>query len=146
MEGLDIYDRSVTYDAIDSLDRGPATFVDIAGDDEVRRAIHSHYGEELAHSMAVGITHWEELPDGGGEFPGPRPTFFFAPDRIVKRSADWGGAGLEERVAGAWHPFCEWIGSWLEVVRGEGFDAVRDAYLDVLEGRVAPKNAHVLRL
>ncbi len=32
VEGLGIYGRTVTYDAIDSLERGPATFVDIAGD------------------------------------------------------------------------------------------------------------------
>jgi hypothetical protein len=30
------------------------------------------------------------------------------------------------------------------VVRGQGFEAVRSAYLDVLEGRVDPKTAHVL--
>ena len=36
VEGLGIYDRTVAYDEIDSLDGGPATFVDIAGDGEVR--------------------------------------------------------------------------------------------------------------
>jgi hypothetical protein len=143
--GLDIYDRTLTYDEIDSLERGPASFVDIAGDAAVRLAVHSHYGDDLVHSMAVGVTHWEEL-GGGGELPGPAPAFFFAPDRVVKRSRDWGRAELESRVAAAWHPFCEWIGGWLEVVRGSGFDAVRDAYLDVLEGRVEPRSAHVLTL
>ena len=96
VEGLGIYGRTVTYDAIDSLERGPATFVDIAGDGDVRRAVHSHYGDALAHSMAVGMTHWEELSaPAAGELPGPAPTFFFAPDRVAKRSKDWGGAGLE---------------------------------------------------
>jgi Protein of unknown function (DUF2855) len=42
VEGLGIYGRTVAYDAIDSLDRGPATYVDIAGDAEVRLAVHSH--------------------------------------------------------------------------------------------------------
>jgi Protein of unknown function (DUF2855) len=146
VEGLGIYGRVVTYDAVDSLDRGPATFVDIAGDGAVRQAVHSHFGAELVHSMAVGVTHWEELGAGAGELPGPPPTFFFAPDRVVKRSKDWGRTGLEQRVAGAWHPFCEWIGERLEVIHGEGFDAVRSAYLDVLEGRVAPNTAHVVSL
>ncbi len=144
--GLGIYGRVVTYDAVDSLDHGPATFVDIAGDGAVRQAVHSHFSDELVHSMAVGVTHWEELGDGAGDLPGPKPTFFFAPDRVVKRSKDWGRAGLEQRVAGAWHPFCEWIGARLEVVHGQGFDAVRSAYLDVLEGRVAPQMAHVISL
>jgi Protein of unknown function (DUF2855) len=145
VEGLGIYGRTVTYDAIDSLERGPATYVDISGDGGVRRAVHSHYGDALAYSMAVGVTHWEDL-GGGGELPGPAPTLFFAPNRVVKRSKDWGGAGMETRVADAWHPFCEWIGGWLEPIRGSGFEAVKSAYLDVLEGRVDPKTAHVLSL
>lgn len=146
VEGLGIYDRVAAYDAIESLGAGPATYVDIAGDGAVRLAVHSHYGEELIYSMAVGATHWEGFGSGHPELPGPAPTFFFAPDRVVKRSRDWGRGGLESRVADAWHPFCEWIGGWLETIRGEGFDAVRDAYLDVLEGRVEPKSAHVLSL
>jgi len=145
--GLGIYDRTVPYDAIDSLGPGPATFVDIAGDAAVRRAVHTHYGDELAHSMAVGVTHWEDFGTGGADpLSGPTPTFFFAPDRVTKRAADWGRASLEQRVAEAWHPFCEWISGWLEVNHGHGFDAVRGAYLDVLEGRVNPKTAHVITL
>jgi hypothetical protein len=147
---LGIYDRTVTYDEIDSLERGPAAFVDFAGDGAVRQAVHSHYGDELVHSMAVGVTHWEEVGGGGmgggGELPGPQPIFFFAPTRVSKRAADWGRGGLEQRVADAWHPFCEWTGSWLETIPGQGFDAVRSAYLDVLEGRVDPKTAHVISL
>jgi hypothetical protein len=42
------------------------------------------------------------------------------------------------RVAHAWHPFCE------STIRGDGFKAVQRAYLDVLEGRVEPKTAHLL--
>jgi hypothetical protein len=146
VEGLGIYGRVVAYDAVDSLDRGPATFVDVAGDGAVRAAVHNHFGDELVHSMAVGVTHWEELGAGAGELPGPTPTLFFAPDRVTKRAADWGSAGLEERVAEAWHPFCDWTAGWLEPIPGTGFDAVRSAYLDVLDGRVAPTRAHVLSL
>jgi Protein of unknown function (DUF2855) len=143
VEGLGIYGRTVAYAEIDSLNAGPATFVDIAGDGAVRLAVHSHYGDELVHSMAVGVTHWEEL-ESSVELPGPVPAFFFAPDRVTKRGRDWGRSGLETRVADAWHPFCEWTGGWLETIRGEGFGAVRDAYLDVIEGRVDPRHAHVL--
>jgi hypothetical protein len=144
--GLGIYDSVVAYDAIDSLDRGPATFVDIAGDGAVRLAVHSHYGDRLVHSMAVGVTHWEELPTGAADLPGPKPIFFFAPDRVRQRTGDWGRAGLASRVADAWQPFCDWTAGWLQPIPGEGFDAVRDAYLDVLEGKVDPRSAHVLTL
>jgi hypothetical protein len=146
VEGLGIYGSTVTYDAIESLERRPSSFVDIAGDGAVRHAVHSHYGDDLLYSMTVGVTHWEELGSGGDGLPGPTPIFFFAPDVVVKRSQDWGRAGLEQRVADAWHPFCEWIGGRLETIEGHGFEAVQSAYLDVLEGWVEPKNAHVLTL
>jgi hypothetical protein len=112
----------------------------------VRQTVHTHYGDRLAHSMAVGLTHWEQLGAGAGELPGPAPALFFAPDRVVKRSEDWGRAGLERRVAEAWHPFCEWTGGWLRTIPGAGFDELRGAYLEVLAGRVDPKLAHVISL
>ncbi len=147
VEDRGIYDRVIPYDAIESLGPGPATFVDIAGDGDLRMAVHSHYGDELVSSIAVGVTHWEESGAGGGaDLPGPTPSFFFAPDRVNKRSGDWGREGLERKVADAWHPFCEWTGSWIEVIRGTGFEAVQSAFLDVLEGRVDAKHAHVLSL
>jgi hypothetical protein len=91
----------------------------------------------------VGATAWEELGAGEGERPGPTPRFFFAPDRVTKRSADWGRAGLEERVAGSWQPFVEWVATWLEVESADGFGAVQKTYLDLLENRVGPRVAHV---
>jgi Protein of unknown function (DUF2855) len=144
VRGLGIYGQVAGYDEIDSLERGPATFVDIAGDGDVRLAVHTHFGDALAYSMLVGVTHWKKL--SGGDVPGPAPVFFFAPDRVTKRSEDWGAAELGKRVADAWHPFCDWVGGWLDVVRGQGFEAVRSAYLEVLEGNVAPKTAHVLSI
>jgi uncharacterized protein DUF2855 len=146
VDGLGVYGSTVAYDAIDSLERGPATFVDIAGDATVRRAVHAHYGGELVHSMSVGVTHWQEFEPGEAKLPGPRPAFFFAPDRVIKRSKDWGRHGLETNVADAWHPFCEWLDAQLDLIHGQGFEGVRDAWLDVLEGRVAPNAAHVISL
>ena len=146
VEGLGIYSRVVPYDAIDSLELRAATFVDVAGDEQVRRAVHEHLRDDLVHSMAVGVTHWEDFQGLQAELPGPNPVFFFAPTRVTKRSEDWGPDGLSERVAEAWHPFCEWTAGWLETIPGEGFEAVESAYKDVIEGDVAPDKAHVLKL
>ena len=148
VEGLGIYDRAVAYDAIDSLERGPATFVDIAGDGDVRLAVHSHFGDELVHSMAVGVTHWEELGRRRrASCPGPTPAFFFAPDRVIKRSEDWGRAGLEDAGRRRLAPV---LRVDRRLARDDSRRGVRgrsrSAYLDVLEGRVEPKRAHVLSL
>jgi hypothetical protein len=82
-----------------------------------------------------------ELP---AQLPGPRPAFFFAPDRIAKRAREWGRDGLEERIAEAWDPYVRWTEGWLEVLHGSGPDAMQSAYLDLLDGRVDPAEAHVL--
>lgn len=142
--GLGIYDSTVTYDEIGSLPRGPATYVDMAGDGDVRQVVHSHYGDDLAYSMAVGLTHREGFGARTGKLAGPRPTLFFAPARVDKRSADWGRAGYGQRVAEAWHPFCEWCAGWLETIPSAGFEGLRDTYLEVLAGRVDPRHAHVV--
>jgi hypothetical protein len=84
-----------------------------------------------------------EVPEG---LPGPRPAFFFAPDRVTKRTRDWGREGLQERLAQAWQPYVEWVGGWLEVIHGRGAEAVEGAYLDLLDGRIDPAKAHVLSL
>jgi hypothetical protein len=146
VEGLGIYTHVVAYDEVGGLDAGAATFVDVAGDAEVRHAVHSHFGDGLAASLVVGATHWEELAPGAAGLPGPAPQFFFAPDRITKRGADWGPAVLNDRVAAAWHPFREWLAGWLEPIEAEGFDAVQAAYLAVLAGEVDPATAHVLTI
>ena len=76
-EGLGIYDRTVTYDSIGSFERGSRH---VRGHRRRRRragGVHTHFGDDLAYSMTVGVTHWEEM--GAGPMPGPQPTFFFAP-------------------------------------------------------------------
>jgi hypothetical protein len=145
VEGLDLYDRVVEYEDLSSLPRTPTAYVDMAGDAAVRAAVHEHYGVQLTHSAAVGATHWDAMA-GGGELPGPRPEFFFAPDRIGKRTRDWGREGLAERYASAWKPFVAWSSGWLRIVHGSGSEAVEHAYVDLLDGRVDPSTGHALSL
>jgi hypothetical protein len=140
------YDSVLAYEDVSSLPDDPAVYLDISGNGGVREAVHRHYGDRLVHSALVGDTHWEVTEDGGGELPGPQPTFFFAPDRIVKRAADWGPDGLETRLADAWRPFVEWTGRWLEVVHGRGPDATERTYRELLEGHTNPAVGHVLSM
>ncbi|HEY1832835.1 MAG TPA: DUF2855 family protein [Solirubrobacteraceae bacterium] len=144
--GLGVYDHVVRYDEGERLPAGRAMYVDMAGDAAVRATVHEHYGEDLVHSAVIGATHHDQMGAVPDELPGPRPAFFFAPDRVVKRIADWGAAGLEEKLAEAWHPYVAWTDSWLEVVRGAGGEALTEAYLALLDGRIDPARADVLSL
>ena len=116
VEKTGVYSPVVTYEEVGSLPRSKAVYVDMSGNADVRRAVHERYGDDLAYSCAVGITHYEEMA-GGSDLTGPKPAFFFAPVRIKKRGADWGAANLDHRVVEAWDPFVEWTSGWLEVIR-----------------------------
>ena len=143
VEKSGVYSPVVPYEEIGSLPRSKAVYVDMSGNADVRSAVHGHYGDDLAYSCAVGMTHHEEMA-AGSDLPGPEPAFFFAPVRIKKRGADWGAANLDQRVVEAWHPFVEWTGGWLEVIHGRGPEALQQAYLEVLDGKVDPAAGHVL--
>jgi hypothetical protein len=143
---LDVYGDVVAYEDIDSLPQRAAVYVDMAGNSDVRSAVHQRYGAQLAHSAVVGATHHDRMGAVPDALPGPRPEFFFAPDRVAKRAKDWGRDGLERRLADAWAPYVEWTEGWLEVIHGHGPDALEHAYLDLLDGRIDPAKAHVLSL
>jgi hypothetical protein len=147
VEGLDIYDSVLLYDEITTLPGERAVYVDISGSSgAVRTAIHAHYGERLAHHAAVGVTHWTEETPGGDDLDGPAPVLFFAPDRVEKRSADWGAAQLDQKVAEAWRPFAAWASNWLRVERISTEDDVQRAYVELLDGRVDPTVGTVVEL
>jgi hypothetical protein len=146
VEGLDVYDSVVLYDDVARLPGERAVYVDVSGDGAIRTAVHAHYGDRLAHSSAVGMTHWTEMGQGSAELAGPKPVFFFAPDRIKKRGADWGTAQLDQNVAQAWMPFARWASEWLRVDRVSTQDDLRRAYLELLDGKVDPTAGTVVEL
>ena len=142
-ESLGVYDKVVLYEEIESLDREPTVYVDMSGDAKIRSAVHGHYGDELKHSSAVGITHREDR-GGGSDLAGPKPVFFFAPDRLRKRTEDWGPDGINERLAESWPPYVEWTRDWLQVEHGSGQEDVERIYRELLEGKSDPAVGHVL--
>jgi Protein of unknown function (DUF2855) len=143
---LGVYDDVLTYEQLDSLPQGRAVYVDMSGDAEVRGAVHKHFAAELTHSAVVGATHHDRMGDVPEDLPGPRPTFFFAPERAAKRGTEWGREGLERRLADAWAPYVQWTDGWLSVTHLDGPEPLRATYLDLLDGRIDPAGAHVLSL
>src|SRR4029077_8641103 len=138
-----VYDKVVPYEEIESLDRQPAVYADMSGDAKVRSAVHGHFGDELRHSAAVGITHREDL-GGGSDLAGPAPVFFFAPDRLNKRTEDWGPEELNRRLADSWRAYVDGPRGWRRVERGSGPDDIERIYREMLDGKSDPAVGHVL--
>ena len=148
VDELGVYDRVLTYDEVDSLPAARAVFVDVAGSADARAAVHRHYGDDLARSVLVGGTHWDEpaSAEASQPLPGPSPALFFAPDQIAKRASEWGAEGFAARVSAAWAGALAWSDTWLQVERSRGPEAVEETYQAVLAGKPSPSTGQVLSM
>ncbi len=139
-----LYDEAVAYGDITTIDNTvPTVFVDMAGNGDVRRVLHAHFDAMLKYSCSVGATNWDQM-GSNRELAGPTPALFFAPSQAQKRSADWGAAGLQERIAGSWVDFVGRANDWVEVVEDSGEAAITDVYQNTLKGTASPKKGYVL--
>ena len=146
VEGLGCYDRVVPYDQLDQLPvDAPAVYLDFAGDAAVTRQVHERLADRLASSLRIGRTHASAPAGDDGSLPGPRPVMFFAPSQVDKRVRDWGGDGLQARMAAARQTLAGQLG-WLRIVESRGREAVERVYREVLDGRVRPDEGHVVSL
>jgi hypothetical protein len=136
----------VTYDRVTTLPTAaPVAFVDMAGNSALRENLHQHFGEQMKYSGRIGLTHRSTSPDEG-ELPGAKPIWFFAPDQIRKRAREWGPGGVDMRFGAAWSGFAPMLDKWLKVTEGRGAAAVKQVYLDTLDGRVPPDEGHILSI
>jgi hypothetical protein len=144
VEALGIYDRVVDYDAIDGLEQAPAVFVDIAGNRDVLRAVHTRLADVLVHSLTVGDTHWDHrAAESGDAMPGPAPAFFFAPGQIKQRTEEWGRDELDRRIGEAWNAYSDWTDGWVRFHDAQGPDAVVAAYSELLAGTPDPRTGFI---
>ncbi|MEM8705875.1 MAG: DUF2855 family protein [Actinomycetota bacterium] len=136
VEGLGCYTEVVTYDEIGEIDADRrSVVVDMAGNGKLLADVHNHFGGTLAHSMAIGGSHWESFGEQH-EMAGPAPQFFFAPAQIEKRNGDWGNGEPMRRVGEAFAEYVKFTDSWLEVQHASGQDAFAQAWDDLTAGEV----------
>jgi hypothetical protein len=146
VRSLGCYHEVVHYDQIEELPAdSPVAFVDMAGNSALRARLHHHFREATKYSGQIGLTHRSFSPDEP-ELPGAKPAWFFAPDQIRKRAKEWGPGGIDQRFGAAWSTFAPTLPKRLTVTEGRGPAAVKQVYLDTLNGRIPPTQGHILSL
>ena len=146
VHGVGCYDEAITYDDIDTIpSHTPIVSIDMSGNGQVLERVHTHFGDRLQHSMAIGRSHHDAPPRAEG-LPGPRPAFFFAPTQVKKRVQDWGPLGYQERIAAALHQFVDASHAWLKVSRSGGPDAAAATWRAVHGATVSPDVGHVVSM
>ncbi len=144
-----LYDRTLAYEAVDSLTATPrTTYVDFLGRDEVIAAVHRALGVNLVRSILIGATDWDDKPGGiqapRRELAGPMPEFFFVPtyaaDRL-KVQPELGKAMMHDMRA--FYPASR---KFVTSCRASGAEAVLDGWQRMAAGDVSPRDGLVLSL
>lgn len=110
---------------------------------DLRRTTLVAADPDIAHSIGVGLTHWD-AERGGPPASGPTPSFSFAPDRIQMRMKDWGATELDRRFNVELADFIAG-NAWLTLKHHVGADALEAIYAQVVTGAVRPDEGHIVR-
>jgi NADPH:quinone reductase-like Zn-dependent oxidoreductase len=139
VESVGLYTDVITYDQIRALKApGGAVMVDMAGGATTLTAIHNALCDDLKYSCRVGLTQWNDLSPVKG-LPGPKPIFFFAPDRIKIRMQDWGPADFIARTSKMSTGFVTNAGRWMKIESQSGPDAIIATFKKLLQGDTRPE-------
>lgn len=146
VEGLGLYDKTVSYDAIEDIDARLATvIVDMSGNSSLLASLHAHLGENLTHCLNVGLTHWSEGGKDTG-IPKQKREFFFAPSHIQMRIKEWGHEGFDSKSSQFIYDSSKRSAAWMKIERLDGVERLADIYQDVCAGKLPPEKALVIEL
>jgi hypothetical protein len=112
-------------------------YLDFSGSADLRSALHDRLGAHLVKDISIGLTQQKAAAD-------PRSEFFFAPEQLRKRNADWGPEGFAQRFGTAWRAFTAQAGDRVGVARHSGPDALVEVWQSVLRGKANPDTADVI--
>jgi hypothetical protein len=152
VDGLGCYQRSVSYDAVESLDASvPTLYVDFSGDASLRLRVHQHFGASLVYDCYAGSAQsHDHISKSQGALPGPEPKPYFAPYQIKKRNADWGAAEVTRKFNEAQLAFVSRVSEaekpWMRVQEHLGFAAAQELIDALVAGRIDPLLGHVVVL
>lgn len=145
VDELGFCDQIVTYDDVENLDQVASVYVDMAGNGEVKKRLHSRLDGHLKHSSAVGASHWDQFAPQL-DLAGPKPEFFFAPSQIEKRKKDWGKGVIEKKIGEATQMIVEDAMRWLSLETHIGLESAMTPYAALTAGKANPKVGHVVEV
>ena len=146
VRNLGYYDKVVSYDQIGDLDASqPSVSVDFAGNGTVLAQVHKHFADNLRFSSLVGAAHWDQR-GAEKDLPGPAPQVFFAPGYWEARAKELGAAALMTRFASLWQPLVGSVSAWMDISELQGEQAIKQGYLNTLDGKVSPQQGVIMRM
>lgn len=138
VRSLGLYDRVLSYDEMGDLTDQASAIVDMSGNADVLGALHAHLGDHMAHTLNVGLTHWDGTRKDG-RINRDRSSFFFAPSRMQARMKELGAEEFSRRSIGFVMNTAAQSTDWLRLNDLGGLDGLEDRFNDVLLGKIEPQ-------
>jgi hypothetical protein len=146
VEGLNLYDHSLSYDAIQEIDSNiPTLIVDMSGNGSLLAALHTHLGEHMVRTINVGLTHWMNAKGQKGIIA-DRSKQFFVPSQAEKRIKEWGMATFNQKTTNFILEASAKTSQWMNFRTIEGLSGMADIHQAVCEGRIAPNEGLIVEL
>jgi hypothetical protein len=144
-ESLDCYDEVISYNEVKTLNNAQKIMiVDMAGHYGAMKDLHEHFGDHVKYSCKVGATHLDNLEGDTSQFPGAKPTFFFAPTQAQKRTEEWGPGEVQKRIGMSLKEFQVHSDQWLNVSRSKGLDHIDDTFSKLVTGEIRPDTGLII--
>lgn len=141
VENTGYYDKVYTYEAYQDIAKENAVIVDFAGSTKLLHQLSDDLGEHLMHIALIGLTDWKAYQGFKGL---AKSKFFFAPTHIKNRYAEWGAEKTNTLLNKALYGFIEDVKSSIEITPVQGYDNLAALYLEMLDGKVNPKQGYTI--
>lgn len=143
VESLGAYDAVHGYDAVESLPTDvPTLYLDLAGDPDLRRRVHAHFGDDLKYDCLVGSTRSDSFTMNDPDLVGPKPVFFFAATCLDQHRERGTLHAFYDRFLADQAAFFEHVvdpaSPWIRIVEHRGFDAIAEVVRDLADGASDP--------
>ncbi|CAN5284843.1 DUF2855 family protein [soil metagenome] len=148
VESIGAYEQVFGYDEVEALPTGvPTLYLDLAGDPDLRRRVHAHFGDDLTYDCLVGSTQSDAFTNDDPELVGPKPEFFFAATCLDAHRERGTLRAFYERFFADQKAFFERVvdpvAPWITIVEHDGLEAaakvvraLADGVSDAAEGAV----------
>jgi hypothetical protein len=138
------YDAVIAYEEVENtLPKTAAVMVDFAGNAELAKRLDAYLGDDLKFISRIGLTDWQSTE---GFEAIPKAKFFFAPDVIKKKYAEWGVAETNQMIQNALSDFIKIASNWMKIEFVDNKENLSKLYHQMLKGDVNPSIGYLVKL